>query len=294
MNPTTIRDLKPFYTLFVEALTLVKKNIHSLALISIIPLVFVGASQAALTAFAPGSGWGLIIPYSILGIAFMIVAFFFRIIYPLTVVRSIDTLNTTGLEGVVQAIDPISQYKKSFSDFWSYLFIVVIFWLAIVASSLFLIVPGIIAFMYFCLYSFVYVFEGKRGTQALVGSAWLVRGRLYEVFQRIFPAVLIMILAALIISLVVGMLLGVAGFDQSVSEFVTSIFVVMFVMPFLYSFGYFLYRDLALGTGSEVDPHFAKTAKVWVTVLSILGILFIVFVPVVLVLLVMFGKLIVT
>jgi len=71
--------------------------------------------------------------------------------------------------------------KKIISLFWIYS----LFFIIISAGIIFLIIPGIILWVWFCLASYVLIYEDKRGMDALLRSKDLVSGNWWSVFWRI-------------------------------------------------------------------------------------------------------------
>ncbi|MDB5259231.1 MAG: hypothetical protein JWO73_439 [Candidatus Taylorbacteria bacterium] len=292
MDPIAPRPLRNFLVLAADSFSLVKRNVHSLALISVIPLVFIGAATAAFSSAEHGGDFGLASVVSIIGVFCILGTMFFKVLFPLVIIRAIGAADAEPSASA--DLNAVDLYRKSFADFWPYLLVAVLLCFLILFGLFVAVIPGIIAALYFGFALFAYAFEGKRGVDALISSAWLVRGRLLPVFQRLISGALLAGIAMLIAAIVLQLAFFHSGFGDSVVKFVLDLLVAMFIMPFAYAYGYFMYRDLSAGAGSQIDPAFAKKAKKWLTALAAIGAVLLAVFPILLGILMVSGKLLIT
>src|SRR5581483_3156420 len=85
--------------------------------------------------------------------------------------------------------------KKSWPMLGSYSWVYVLVALALLVGFVVFIIPGIIFMVWFVFAGYVFLWEGKKGTQALMASKELVKGYWWAIFGRLL---LIMLIACII------------------------------------------------------------------------------------------------
>jgi len=115
--------------------------------------------------------------------------------------------------------------KDSWPYLGSYAWISFLVGLVVVGGFILFIIPGIIFLVWFCFSTFILVFEGKKGTQALKRSKALVQGYWWSVVGRF----LLVALVAAVISWI---------------PFLGSLINLFFTMPFMMIYAYLIYEDL--------------------------------------------------
>lgn len=260
-----MQQIQSFSELFNLALAFFKKHIHAIALISVIPTVLSGAVSSMspylddpTTSVAVSVYLGIIMFASVVGLILT------SIIYPVALINSIDGAMKVVPNEEGESIDVLRAYATTFKDFFPYLLLTFVSFLAIAGGWIVFFVPGIIGAIYLSFLVFPYALEKKRGFDAIVSSAWLVKGRFSDVFIRLFLLLLALGLASFIVWGIVHILLDMFGFDDSVSAFISGLIISMCITPFSYVFKYFLYRNLhSTLLSNDIDPAFAKKARVW-------------------------------
>jgi len=128
-----------------------------------------------------------------------------------------------------EKIGVIDCYKKALSLFFPYLLIYIMFWLVILVGSIFLIIPGIIFYIYLNFSFFVLVEEGTKGVKALSRSKKLVKGYWWQVFLREIVIMIVLFVSAWVIGQI-----PVIGFSLG----------LVLATPFVLIFSYLIYKDL--------------------------------------------------
>lgn len=287
-----MQKLQSFSELFNLALVFFKKHIHAIALISVIPTVLSGAISA-MSPHLVVLGTGVTIYLGIIIVITLIALIVLSVVYPVAFARSIE-----GTERG-EVIDTARAYMSSIRDFFPFILVDIIYFFATLGGSMALlvlgiiveiyfafnivysfatlggivaiIIPGIIAGIYFAFTALSFALDRKGGFDAIVSSAWIVRGRWADVFIRFILLGFSIILAYGISWGVIHIILSIAGFGVSVSNFLSGLVLSMFIIPFAFIFKYFLYRSLqSTLVQKDVDPAFAKKVKIW----SMIGVIF--------------------
>ena len=121
---------------------------------------------------------------SFVKIAIWIVSLFFDAISISALLFSVK--NETGI---------IASYRQSFKSIFSYILVVILGILVITGGYVLLIIPGIIFSVWFSLAIYSFIFEGKRGLEALIRSKQLVSGNFWKVVWRsIFISIIVFLI----------------------------------------------------------------------------------------------------
>lgn len=138
-----------------------------------------------------------------------------------------------------------SKVKDNFLEskkfFWRYILLSITYTLMLIVLFLLLIVPGVVAYVFFSLSYLVLVIEDKRVFSSLERSADLVKGKWWKVFGRFLGLLVIGLLISAILSLPVNHLSDLAAPVYSV---VSNIIWVL-ITPFFTIFFYHIYKDLS-------------------------------------------------
>ena len=115
--------------------------------------------------------------------------------------------------------------------------------LVVLAGVILFVIPGIIFAVYYGFSSWVVVFEGKSGMEALKRSKKMVSGRWMEVAVRVFAIGVFYFILSALVSALSNIYKGseLAGIIESVFSFSANIALA----PFMFIFYYFLYKDLS-------------------------------------------------
>jgi len=125
--------------------------------------------------------------------------------------------------------------------------------LAIVSGTILLIIPGIIAAVWFAFAQFMVLFEKKNGVEAMKESRKLIDGRFFSVFFRlIYGPVVIQILFAFFISLIISAVFLYTGetIDLEIVENIPSWIPLLqsaaeiLILPMLATYMMMLYKQL--------------------------------------------------
>ena len=232
------KNLKPIGALLAASWRLYRKHMNVFALISVIPFLFAGV-RLALAPYlynvsgqpASGGAVAVLAVFGLLYIAFAIVLPFAMSI----AVHEAEHGKTPNIEEV---------YKRAFSSIFPYLAVLLLAIITIFGGSVLFIIPGIIVAIYLSLATYVYIFENKKGVDALITSAWYVRNFWWDILARKITVAIIAVLAVFLFSLVVVPILFAFGFGPAVFQFLLDLFVFIFVIPFSLTFAYLIYKDV--------------------------------------------------
>ncbi len=165
------------------------------------------------------------------------------------------------LRAVLQPTETIeSAYRYALAHFFPFLYLSVLVGLATMLGFIFLIVPGVILFVWFMFAQFLFVEKGMRGTDAMKASRELVRGMWWPVFGRLVA----WLAASILVIGLAGMLGGVvSGGSTLIAEAVVNA-VSLVLAPIAFSYLSFLYADLkklkgtsAVAEALRADEHAA-------------------------------------
>lgn len=251
---TTHTSLKPLSTLLKDTWSLYRKHMNSLALVSIIPFIF-GAVAMTLRPELAVNHQAYLGILAVLAV-FNVLHLVFSLIMPVALITTIDEMSHGRAHHVNAA------YKKAFSVAIPYLFILILSCIVALGGSVLLIIPGIIVNTYLMFVVYVFLLEGKRGMDALIQSAWYVRGFWLAVFGRKISIAIFAFIALLIFTAIAGALTFLGGFNSPVLAFLIDLFAFMFIVPFTVCFTYLVYRNLrAIKEHTVHHAAFAQEAE---------------------------------
>lgn len=151
--------------------------------------------------------------------------------------------------------------------FLSFAWVMVLEMAAIFGGLLLLIVPGIIAAVWFMFAPFVFVVENARGFDALRRSRAYVRGRWWAVAWRAFAALFTVVAVLFGAGIVIGILFGLITGGSSgglVTDFVAesiNIAVQWIVTPFGFLYLWILYREVSGKRRQDKDGAAASVGQ---------------------------------
>ena len=264
----THHSLKTITSLLEESWKLYKKHINVLALISVIPLVFRGVIIALGPIDVGGIETNILISFTILMLVFGLLYLIFAIVSPVALVDAVGDVHGGRYPSASEA------YKKAVSLFFPYLTVFILSLLVVVGGFALFIIPGIVISTYVSLTIFVFLFEEKRGFDALVKSAWYVRHFWWDILARHVISVMIYTGLFIVFSFVVGTALYLLGFNQHVYAFLRDLFIYLGLAPFTVIYSYLVYKDIKEVKGhSEPDHAFVKEADQLFVMFTVLGCL---------------------
>jgi len=266
------KNLKPIGTLFADSWRLYKKHMNVLALISVIPFIFIGVKMS----LAPYlydiwgqpvslAAFGIIAVFSLLYLAFIVILPFAMSV----AIHEADQDKTPNIEAV---------YKRAFSSVIPYLVVLLLTAIITFGGLTLFIIPGIIASIYLSLALYVYIFENKSGIDALITSAWYVRNFWWDILARKIVLAILLLLAIFVFSIIFVPIMLAIGFGPEVFAFLLNLFVFMFIIPFSLIVYYLIYKDVkhvqhARGRTSTPEKAFtSETEKMYIILIIVAAV----------------------
>lgn len=267
-------SLQPIGTLFGDTWRLYKKHINVLALVGVIPLIFAGAKMILSPSFIANYGYPLWLIFVLLTASaiFALVHIIFTIILPLALAEAVDE----GHRG--KTVETSAVYKRAFAETIQYLFVLMLVVIVFLGGSVLFIIPGIVVAIYLKFAIFTYLFEDKRGMDALVTSAWYVKGSWWAIVWRQILLAAVLILAGLVFIVVVGLIVLTVNFDPQSSPAIFNIlfllFAFMFLIPYAITYVYLIYKDAkSLKEGREPHKDFVdESEKLFIILLIVAAV----------------------
>ena len=264
MNPTIL--LRPIGVILKEAWNTYRKHANALALVCIIPFIF--ATVAIIFDPSLANNHQAALGMFTLSAIFSLLRLVFLIFMPLALLATLEEVHHG------RHLDVNKAYNKAFSHGIAYLFVILLTMIVVFGGTLLFIIPGIIASIYLTFVLFTFFFEGKRGIDALVTSAWYVRNIWWDIVARKLILGFFVAAAGFIFLLIVGGIALTAGFGISVVSFLFNLFIFLGVVPFAVCFAYALYKDVKLAKEKiPVDPAFIIEAEKAFVILLIVAAL---------------------
>lgn len=215
------KKLMPLGDLFKESFEHYKLRIQNMIWLSVMGF---GASLVILLVFGSISG---IIFIATTGLAAYLSAILIALVGLLGIIIVGLWMQTALMYAIKE--NPTIKAKDLFiiakSNMSPYFWVIFLKSLAVTAGLMLFIVPGIIFSVWFSGAGFAFIFDGKKGSEALSYSKSLVKGYWWPIFGRL---VLLGIISAMISSI------------QGIGFFIN----MLFVMPFGIVYVYTIYEDL--------------------------------------------------
>jgi len=221
-------SLKPISTLFGETWRLYKKHMNALALIGVIPLIFAGVKMILGPNFIGDHGYPLWIILVLLTAAavFALLNLVFTIILPLALAEAVDE----GHKG--KEVETSAVYKRAFAETIQYLFVLMLVLIVFLGGSIIFIIPGMVVAIYLKFAIFTYLLEDKRGMDALVTSAWYVKGSWWAILWRQILLAIVLVVIAFVFIIIVGAAIIALGFSPAIFSILFQLFAFMILIPY--------------------------------------------------------------
>ncbi len=165
----------------------------------------------------------------------------------------------------------IENYQKGWKKIWHYWWAGVIVGAAVLAGSIFFIIPGIIVAIWFCLAEYIVFTENTNGAEAVARSKKYVEGQWWQVFFRILLLIAIVFVVYVITLIINGGLKIVFTSIQNntiiiiwdIAERIILFFVTTLIMTFSRSYNFLMYKNLREKKGEISQVELSSTQK-WV------------------------------
>lgn len=264
MNKDTNKDkiarLQEFTLLFDTAWATYKAHFLRLLKVNSLPVIAV----TALLAIFPFIGdFQTIVEYLQAGDIVRILALIFGIS---TLVVGISSLNYIAQIRVVSSeeeVSTISTYEYASKFLFSYIWVLILTGLCILAGFILLIVPGIVVAVWLSLTSFVLITGKAKGLEALRLSKRYVRGIWLQVFVRLLAAAFLGMLVSSAFAILQSFIKDIFGANLYFENILNLVYQLV-VAPYFVVYGYELYKDVV--RANEVEEVITEVAVEGVSV----------------------------
>lgn len=222
---STNEPLKSAWQLFKDAYNLYRSKFATATGIILIPVIFSVILNELSIISTSSPALSQVLWPSIVKLVIWLVYTYFSIISTSALLFAVK--NNIGVK---------KAYIQSFKSSFFYILVVILGILIIIGGTILLVIPGIIFSLWFIFAIHSFVFEDKKGMEALYRSKQLLSGNFWKVMWRL--------VFIFVISLPVTVLLIIIG--KSVNDyhgFINNIFQ-LFIMPFLIFFYILLFQNL--------------------------------------------------
>ncbi|MBC7328698.1 hypothetical protein H5T87_11410 [bacterium] len=148
-------------------------------------------------------------------------------------------------------------YRRGWQILPSYIWVTFIYLAIVIGGLILLIVPGFLFSIWFCLYIFVLIYEGRKGFSALERSRRLVKGHFWSTFWKLFLINIIISLISFPFILVIPDKIDDVLLANLVRNAMGSL-LQLFLLPFFFAFLLSIYENLKEIKQEEPDIAFAK------------------------------------
>ena len=142
-------------------------------------------------------------------------------------------------------------YARSFKSAFSYILVVILGTLVITGGFVLFVIPGVVFSLWFSLSVYSFVFEERKGLEALYRSKQLVEGNFWKIAWRFIFISIIAIIIAIPLAILEKVLNGSHRFVDSVGQ--------LFLIPLVVFFGAVLFQNLVR---LKQDSPFQEPGKV--------------------------------
>ena len=219
---------------------------------------------------------------AIMGLVSIIISLFF---YPALLVGISSENDFSSYQSAAEA------YKKSRVLFGSYVVLVSLMIIAIMGGFMLLIVPALYVAVLISITPYVWLFEGKKGKDAISGSWHYIKGKWWAVFLRYLSMALILGVVQSIVTSVFSSIFPAQQLDipSAVGSFniptsflavsspqvvlATSLLSYLFSLPITFILGYLVYKFLGSKKILPVDEGLINASKKSVSRFVVLGII---------------------
>lgn len=265
MTTHHLRSLAPFGDLLHDAIGLYKKNPNLLSLVTVIPFV-VGVAATLFIDLTPvGTDVSLMVACGVVALFFGVLSLIVRTTHPFAYFTALKKVQQ-GHEASATAV-----YTEAFKLFWPLLWISILISLLVAGGISLFIVPAIFVLVYVSFTHFAFIFDKKRGVDAVAHSIWLVRGYAWDIFGYSILMVVLLILATLIIGLVGTLLAFPLGVGLPLVQILVGMIEALFITPITFAFYYLLYNEVKAAKShiEATEKEVTKIKKIVVTLLIV-------------------------
>lgn len=132
----------------------------------------------------------------------------------------------------------MESYRIGFSLFFPFLWIGIIYYFIFLGGTLMFIIPAILMSVWFLLFWYTFILEGKRGLNVLLQSWEYVRGYWWAVFGRYLLLFTIVVISTLVTFPMARL------FGQTIAD-ISYLIIVWLIAPFAIGYMYNIYQSLA-------------------------------------------------
>lgn len=245
MPASTSTELPKARQIFDEAWAIYKNRLKTLIAIGLIPLAGYALLLVLATAVSVMSKGFLkestasIQPWIIAGAILFIIA-----IIPLIYIGLWATVaQLFAIKDQTEGIGWKEAFKRSRSKIWVFFGTSLLTGLAVLGGTILLIVPGIIFALWFSQSPYVVVEENLANASALKRSKYYVKGRLGQVFGKLFYIGIITFGLYIILVVILAVLDAVLGLKSEYTSWISNIFSLIWT-PMATVYTYQLYKHL--------------------------------------------------
>lgn len=195
----------------------------------------------------------------------------FSIVYVASAVFQIASQSALfySIKGAQENISIVESYRRAFSTFFSYLWVLILVGFIIVGGFLLFIIPGIIFMTTFGFAAVILINENETGMNALLKSREYVRGMWWKIFRKLFSA-------GIIISLpFYGVLIPLYILKVPYFQIITTAVSTLFLLPLTFSVTFLLYQHVRVLKG-EIVTDLNTSKKVPFVLVGLLTLIFII------------------
>ena len=142
---------------------------------------------------------------SLLRLLFSLISAVFYLFYQVAILKTIESSDKKN------GITASSAYGEAFSLFWPLLGVVLRVVVRVILWSLLLIIPGIIFAIFYSFANMAFLFDGKKGYEALIFSKQIVKPYLGKFLGNSFVAILVLLPVYIFITIILSLIFG--GYD---------------------------------------------------------------------------------
>lgn len=233
VSPMTGSQIPSANQIFKEAVSVYKMLFKTLIIINLIPLL-----AMLIFVLLAGVGIGTVSTLKIQSFGMGTVGVILAIIVSITLIYLNIWSGVATLFAIKDQTEEITwkeAYKRSKNKVWTFFFTSLLAGLAIIGGLILLIVPGIIFAFWFGFNSFIVVEENLSGVTALKKSKYYVKGRVMELFKKMFFIGIISLLLYIIVGIITS------GKENNFSSLFSTI-ISLFWSPLVVVYSYLVFR----------------------------------------------------
>jgi hypothetical protein len=241
--PMAATELPKARQILKESWAIYKNRFKTLITIILIPtagyllLILLGILATSATAGLLKQGAAGVQPWKIAGIILGIIAIIFLIyLYIWATVAQLFAIKDQA-----QAIGWKEAYKRSKPKIGSFFSTSILNGLAVLGGTILFIIPGIIFGLWFSQSPYVVVEEGLTNTAALKRSKYYVKGRIGQIFGKLFYIGIATFALYIVLAIILGIFASITGIKYNNISWITNIFSLIWT-PLVTVYSYQLYK----------------------------------------------------